>query len=230
MSPYPSSNFPEPQEPEEDATLVINLSDGQQAYLREPHSPYTKFSDEATSATLLDDNWFVSGPVDADQTTIAEASMHFGPGIPAWHRPSPRRQLREQKRARRRRRRPYILGTLVALCIGLTMVWQQHNRPLQVTKVTLSSHKKAKCGQAIVVVGNIHTNGASGEIEYRWLRSDGSRTHVERQKIASGQQEIQVRLNWSFIGAGKYTARATLQISEPNARAASTSLTYRCRT
>lgn len=166
----------------------------------------------------------------------APPEIRFGPGVPtpaaaeAWHGTA-----RPDGRQRRRRRGRLLGGWLLPLAVLIAVLaylaWQRYGTPLAVTGATVrtDSGGTADCDGTAVITGTLRTNGASGEVSYRWKRSDGTVSDALHQYVAHGSLHTDVVLRWSFNGHGTLRATATLQVLSPDPVTASTAFAYHCR-
>jgi hypothetical protein len=155
----------------------------------------------------------------------------LGPGVsagqvPAWTAPSGTRPPR-----RRWRRMLRLLVLAAVLVAGLVWWLDRSGDDLAVAgvKVAPADEPGYACGLTVDVVGTIATNGEAGTVRYQWLRSDGETSAVLEQAVADGERQAEVHLMWTFTGAGRYPATATLKILDPTPTKAVGGFTYHCR-
>ncbi|MFF7993294.1 hypothetical protein ACFZDG_26285 [Kitasatospora xanthocidica] len=157
----------------------------------------------------------------------------FGPGVPpraaaAWHGAT----VPESGRPRPPHRVWRWLAPLVAVLLALAafLFWRHLRTPaLAVTGVTVTTDPAGPgCAGTAVVTAAVETNGGSGTLRYRWLRSDGTASDELVQDVRSGAHRTDLVLRWSFEGQGSLQATATLQLIAPGTRGAGASFTYRC--
>ncbi|MEU9448739.1 hypothetical protein [Streptomyces sp. NPDC048277] len=176
--------------------------------------------------------------------------IRFGPGVPSpartgahtsrsaaevWHgtaRPhEPSRD--DEHRRRRRRRRPlggWLLPLVVLIAVLAYLAWQRSGPTLAVTGVGIRTAPAGPgCNGTAAITGTLRTNGGSGDVTYRWIRSDGTVSETLHQHIARGARRTDVVLRWSFDGQGTLRATATLEVLSPDPLTASTAFPYRCR-
>jgi hypothetical protein len=200
------------------------------------------------SATVLDDSWFQipgEGPTRrAEPETEREPErtvvfpdrvegevLRFGPGVTGAV-PLPAVPLGAPPGGRRRRAglRRYALAGVVLLAVLAFLAWQRLGTDLAVREVTVGTASGAPdCDGTARVVAVVRTNGAAGTIDYRWLRSDGTRSGLLHETVPDGRKQTRLRLLWTFHGQGTFRARAELRIVSPAVRPVSTSFTYTCR-
>ncbi|MCZ4608225.1 hypothetical protein O3S80_31625 [Streptomyces sp. Lzd4kr] len=120
------------------------------------------------------------------------------------------------------------MTVLVAAAAG-AIHWQRSARDLTVTGVTVrTSHAKISCGAGVNVVADVSTNGESGVIRYRWIRSDGTTSAALRQSVRSEQRKVELPMTWTFSGRGTQRASAVIDILSPDSLTATTTFTYDC--
>jgi hypothetical protein len=163
-----------------------------------------------------------------------DVTMRFGPGVPpglagVWREGPPRGRSVSRR----------ILGGLVTLGIavltGLVVWFLLRSGPsVEVTGVTVSAPAGVqRCDTTTTVVGVIRTNGGSGDVKYRWRRSDGQNSGVFSDAVPKGRESIQVPLRWTVRGPGRLHAVATLEVISPKgpdgtASTASGAFEYEC--
>ncbi len=160
-----------------------------------------------------------------------DVTLRFGPGVPPglatkWRqgstRPSPARRVLSA-----------LITLAIALLTGLIVWWllRGGGPTLEVTgaKVTAPSGVQ-HCNATVNVVGAIRTNGGSGDIRYRWKRSDGLISKVFTDSVTKGQHSLKVPLRWTIEGPGSMHAIATLEVLSPktSANTASGTFDYAC--
>lgn len=159
-------------------------------------------------------------------------SIHIGSGVVAA---TPRRDLRPVTR----RWWGYLtrvlsaLATLVLVAAAVWTGWQwweHYHDKVAVSSVTVAPIRlpKGTCDVQYDVVGTITTNGKAGTVTYEWLRSDGQRSGVLSESVASGETSTVVHLYWTFTGHGSVTARATLRVLTPDQKDGSAQFPYSC--
>jgi hypothetical protein len=198
------------------------------------------------SATVLDDAWFRipgEGPTkraepeaepEPERTVVLPDRvegevLRFGPGVTATL-PFPAPLGGPPGGGRRRAGlRRYALAAAVLVVVLVFLAWQRLGPDLAVRDVSVATESGAPgCDGTARVVAAVRTNGAGGTIDYRWLRSDGTRSGLLHEKVPAGRKQTRLRLLWTFHGQGTYRARAELRIVSPGARTAATSFTYVC--
>lgn len=200
--------------------------------------------------TYLDDHWF-SGPAvtgEGDRVPAPPGTpVRFGPGVPRTAPPAPSPAAaggspasgggrtasaggtRGRAGGRRRVRGCWPVAVVLALVSGF-LVWQGMDPRIVVEDVFVdTAADRIGCGGTAGITGTVTTNGGSGSLVYRWLRSDGTGSGTLREEVPRGQETISVRLRWAFTGTGTRRARATLELLSPSARTASAAFTYSCR-
>lgn len=192
------------------------------------------------SATVLDGSWFHvpgEGPTkraEPERTVVLPDRvegevLRFGPGV-TGALPLPADLGRPPGGGRRRAGlRRYALAATVLVVVLAFLAWQRLGPELAVREVTVAAESGAPaCDGTARVVAAVRTNGAAGTIDYRWFRSDGTRSGLLHEKVPAGRKQTRLRLLWTFHGQGTYRARAELRIVSPAARPAGTSFTYAC--
>ncbi|MFJ7590027.1 hypothetical protein ACIQZO_22115 [Streptomyces sp. NPDC097617] len=197
-------------------------------------------TDEATTATLLDDAAWGMPPPDGGMHSTAPAptstvppSGGLGNLTAAWHgtdtEPPPGPPYTTSAKRRRGVPRGWIVVAGAALAAVLLLIRQQTGDPLSVTGVTLRpSSSAAGCDTVVTVLATIRSNGEGGTVSYRWHRSDGAVTSPVQQRIAPGARLTEVTLHWAFHGPGSMKATAVLEVLSPNPARAETAFTYAC--
>jgi hypothetical protein len=117
----------------------------------------------------------------------------------------------------------------VAGVLAYLLLWRPDPLVLTGAEVAPATPPGSTCDVTVDLVGTIHTNGLRGDIEYRWLRSDGETTAPVTQTVDPGQTAVQVHLLWTLAGRGIYPATANLQILQPQPVQATGGFTYHCR-
>ncbi|MEU9045978.1 MULTISPECIES: hypothetical protein [unclassified Kitasatospora] len=157
----------------------------------------------------------------------------FGPGVPpraaaAWHG----RATPEAGPPRRARRVWRWLAPLVVALLALAafLFWRHLRGPaLAVTGVTVTVDPASPgCAGTAVATAVVESNGGSGALRYRWLRSDGTASDEIVQDVRSGAHRTDLVLRWSFEGQGSLQATATLELLTPTPRTAAASFSYHC--
>lgn len=148
-------------------------------------------------------------------------------GGPAWP---------DAVKARTKRRKPRWRGLVSALItlaivggVGYYVWHKNQHKGLTVAGVTVKLASPLKnCQGTVHVVGTIATNGAGGPVSYQWTEN-GTVMAATTVTAASGQDNTQVTLDWTFHGKGTKAATAELQVISPNSAAANTQFTYSCK-
>ena len=143
-------------------------------------------------------------------------SLRFGPGVP----PGVARKWRGRSATRRSLSRRVVGGLLtlgVAVLAGLLVWWLlRGGSGVTVTGVSVSAPKTTQsCDTTVRVVGTIRTDGGSGDIAYRWRRSDGQVSGMLSESVRKGQRSVEVPLRWTVKGTGTMHAVATLEVVRP---------------
>lgn len=197
------------------------------------------------SATVLGSHW-VQRP-DPDTTATATvrdgggtrpdrvegAVLRFGPGVQgalAHRSTQPPPPVPPPSPPGRHGARRYALPALVLLAVLAFLAWQRLGPALTVRGASVTAPSAAvDCDGTADLVGTVTTNGRPGTLTYRWTRSDGTSSGVLREEVTRGQEQVRLRLLWTFEGTGRYEARAELRILSPAGRTATAGLTYDCR-
>jgi hypothetical protein len=210
------------RDPGADETYARNPG-ADQTYAREAAAGETSLRDPDTAATRIPGGGASPHPADGDV-------RRFGPGVtaaPQWTDAGA-----GQRPVRRGRSvRGGVLFALVVLAavIAYLLFWRPDPLVLTGAEVAPAAPPGQGCDVTVDVVGTIHTNGESGTIHYRWLRSDGESSGPLTQTAEAGQPVVQVHLLWTLSGTGRYPASATLEISQPQPLTATGGFTYSCR-
>ncbi|NXY98249.1 hypothetical protein HYE82_28545, partial [Streptomyces sp. BR123] len=175
------------------------------------------------SATVLGSHW-VGGPPaarpDVAPDRVDGSVLRFGPGVTAAA-VAPFPVVPQPAPARRRGgglRRYALAGAVLAAVLGY-LCWQQYGPGVAVRDVAVTTDPAGPaCGATADVVAVVRTNGRPGTLEYRWIRSDGTRSERMTERVARGQEEAGLHLLWTFRGAGDYPAGARLELLEPTRR------------
>lgn len=181
-----------------------------------------------------------------DGEVLPGGVLRFGPGPPppdphgsgaaaVWHgeAPPPDRQYGGQQRKGRRRvlggLRRYLLAALVLAAVAGYLLWQRLGTELAVTGVEVYTESaRPGCGETVEVVGVVRTNGEPGTLTYQWIRSDGTTAEPLQERLPQGQEEVRMRLFWTFRGEGTVAAEARLRLLSPVEETLGTEFTYRC--
>ena len=160
-----------------------------------------------------------------------DVTLRFGPGVPPglaakWRkgpsRPSPARR---------------VAGALITLAIAVlsgVIVWfllRGGGPSVAVTGLKVTAPAGVRhCDTTVRIVGVIRTNGGSGDIGYRWRRSDGVTSQIFSDSVHKGQRTLKVPLRWTVKGPGSMHAVATLEVISPKTRSnsASAAFDYAC--
>lgn len=169
-------------------------------------------------------------PGGARPDRVEGSILRFGPGVTAaLPVPFPLHPRAEPPRRRSEWRR-YTLAAAILIAVLAYLCWQRYGPALEVRDLTVATDPKGPgCDATADVVAVVRTNGRPGVLTYRWVRSDGTRSEQQVERVPSGQREARLHLLWTFQGAGTYGARAELELVSPVRRTAATEFTYRCR-
>ncbi|GAA2251355.1 hypothetical protein GCM10010232_44200 [Streptomyces amakusaensis] len=153
---------------------------------------------------------------------VADPATAAAVAAGVWH--GPPRPGRLRRLVRRYAPAAVVLAVVLAL-----LLWQRYGRPIAVEAVSVRAVAASlDCGGTAEVVAVVDTNGQSGTLVYRWVRSDGTSSGRLRQKLAHGQEEARLRLLWSFQGPGRYRAGAELRVVSPSEHRSTARFDYRC--
>jgi hypothetical protein len=167
-----------------------------------------------------------------------DISLRFGPGVQPGDVPPVVQQWRSGRRPGRRRRRGWLwnlVSSLVTVVIvGGVVLWlllRGQGDELQVSAIKVQAPKATqRCDATVDVTGILTTNGKSGQVTYRWRRSDGNESGVLQANVDKGRREVTLPLHWTVTGPGKLHAVATLEVLSPGdtTRRASAAFDYLC--
>ncbi|MFC1433420.1 hypothetical protein ACEZDB_22495 [Streptacidiphilus sp. N1-3] len=175
-----------------------------------------------------------------DEQPPAESLIRFGPGVPdpktartmaVWQGAGPAgaAAAAEQGKPKKRKLGGFLLAGLVLLGVVAFLLWNRFGTPLSIGSVAVTASPAAlTCDGTEEVNAVVHTNGGSGVIHYRWIRSDGSSDGMQTKTVPSGLHEVTLPLRWTVQGNGNLQATATVEITEPGAHSASASFNYSC--
>ncbi|WP_063795074.1 hypothetical protein, partial [Kitasatospora sp. MBT66] len=166
-----------------------------------------------------------------DERPLAPGELRrFGPGVPplaaaVWHGAA----VPGAEPPRRRRVWRWLLPLVLLLAVLALLFWRFSTPALAVTGVGVTTDPAGPgCDSVAVIKAEVETNGGSGTLRYRWLRSDGTTSGEINQDIGSGAHRTELVLRWSFEGRGSLAATATLEILAPGSRTAAVSFPYHC--
>ncbi|MEU6864481.1 hypothetical protein ABZ924_14575 [Streptomyces sp. NPDC046876] len=174
-----------------------------------------------------------AGPAQAREAVpdrIEGSVMRFGPGVTAAV-PAPFPVVVAPPARRRRGEwRRYALAGAVLLAVLAYLAWQRFGPGIEVREVTAATAgaQDAGCDSTADVVAVVRTNGRPGTLEYRWIRSDGTRSEQLTERVPRGRDEARLHLLWTFRGQGVYPATAEIELVSPEHRTATARFTYRC--
>ncbi|MFF0410294.1 hypothetical protein ACFYUY_07630 [Kitasatospora sp. NPDC004745] len=206
----------------ETATLAeADPKAGETATLPDPHDPADEPGRTVEAATPAEEIPFAPGEL-----------RRFGPGVPpraaaVWHGQT----TPEAEQPRRRRVWRWLAPLLVLLLVlAAFLFWRQLRTPaLAVTGVSVTTDPAGPgCGGTAVVTASVATNGGTGTLRYRWVRSDGTTSDEIAQDVRSGAHHTDLVLRWTFDGQGSLQATATLELLAPETRTATASFPYHC--
>ncbi len=162
------------------------------------------------------------------------AVIRFGPGVPALEPESVAEPVPAAgpapAPASRRSVTTWLAGAVLVAVLAAILWWWLH-RPgaLGVTSVrTEAPPATIGCGGTAELRAVVRTDGDPGTIRYRWRRSDGQVSGPLRQTVPDGRRTSTLVLRWRVEGIGRFHGTATVEISAPVRRAASTAFDYRC--
>ncbi|MFF3013623.1 hypothetical protein [Streptomyces sp. NPDC057939] len=153
-------------------------------------------------------------------------TVRFGPGVSPVPPPPP-----APSRGPRARKGIgwAVLGAVAAASMLHLAGHTPWERRLSVGDVTLGpSVAVLHCGGTARIDATVLTNGAAGTLRYRWRRSDGTSSGPLEERLADGQRSAVLETTWSISGPGTFTPEVTLEVSDPQPRAASVSFAYSC--
>ncbi|MER7753689.1 hypothetical protein [Kitasatospora sp. NPDC097643] len=217
-------------QPDGTTTLAGPHQEGDTTTLVDPDQP-------GETTTLIDPDEPAAEPGPAttppQERPLAPGELRrFGPGVPpraaaVWHG-----QASTEAAPPRRRRVGRWLAPLAVLLLVLAafLFWRQLRTPaLAVTAVTVTTDPAGPgCAGTALVTASVETNGGSGTLHYRWLRSDGTTSEELTQEVHPGVHHTDLVLRWTFDGQGSLQATATLQLLTPTTRTAGASFPYHC--
>ncbi|GGZ29555.1 hypothetical protein GCM10010387_23670 [Streptomyces inusitatus] len=153
---------------------------------------------------------------------VADPATAAAVAAGVWHGPPRPGRLRRLVRR-------YAPAAVVLVVVLALLLWQRYGRPIAVEAVSVRAVAASLgCGDTAEVVAVVDTNGRSGTLVYRWVRSDGTSSERLRQKLAHGQEQARLRLLWSFQGPGRYRAGAELRVVSPSEHRSAARFDYRC--
>ncbi|MFB7619629.1 hypothetical protein [Kitasatospora sp. NPDC056181] len=171
------------------------------------------------------------GASQTEQPLAPGELRRFGPGVPpqaaaVWHGAA----VPDAQQPRRPRRvGRWLVPVAVLLAVLAFLYWRFATPALAVTGVGVTTDPAGPaCGGTAVIKAAVETNGGTGTIRYRWLRSDGTTSGEIAQDVRSGAHRTDLVLRWSFEGHGDLQATATLEILSPDTRTAAASFPYHC--
>lgn len=170
-----------------------------------------------------------------------ESLIRFGPGVPdpktartmaVWKGEAPAgvpAGAAGEGKPKRRTLGGLLLAGIVLLAVVAVLLWQHFGSSLSISSVTVRAATPAlACDGTEQLTATVRTNGSSGTIHYRWVRSDGTNSGPLAQSVPSGTHEAQLPLRWTVQGQGNLQATATVEITAPGTRSASARFDYSC--
>ena len=171
----------------------------------------------------------------------AESLIRFGPGVPdpktartmaVWQGQGPAGAAAEaahQEKAKKRTLGGFLVAGIVLLAVVAFLLWQHFGTSLSVTSVAVKVNPAAlACDGTEEITATVQTNGGSGTIHYRWVRSDGTTSGALTQTVPSGTHQVSLPLRWTVQGQGNLQGTATVEISDPGTHTASGTFNYSC--
>jgi hypothetical protein len=123
-----------------------------------------------------------------------------------------RQNAESRKRKRRTTRRRWLMTVAIVLAVAGYLVWRSGwTVSVQRANVVAYVQSSGACAATIDFAGTIDVGGV-GQIRYQWVRSDGTRSAVERRNVLPGQSTVTTHLFWAFSGPGRYRATARLDV------------------
>lgn len=161
-------------------------------------------------------------PPGAAAVPDANGVVRFGPGVQP-PRPAASSGTRRMRRPRRMRG-----ALLVLVALAAALWWWLGRDSLGVEGVTAGPEVSTGCHEVAALRATVHTDGGAGELVYRWLRSDGTRSEVLRQQVVHGQRSTDLVLHWQVRGPGRFRGLATVEVLAPDLARATTAFDYAC--
>ena len=171
----------------------------------------------------------------------AESLIRFGPGVPdpktartmaVWQGQGPAGAAAEaapQGKAKKRTLGGFLVAGIILLAVVAFLLWQHFGSSLSVTSVAVKVNPAAlACDGTEEITATVQTNGGSGTIHYRWVRSDGTTSGALTQTVPSGTHQVSLPLRWTVQGQGNLQGTATVEISDPGTHTASGTFNYSC--
>ncbi|MHA6760863.1 hypothetical protein [Streptacidiphilus sp. PAMC 29251] len=170
----------------------------------------------------------------------AESLIRFGPGVPdpktartmaVWQGAGPAGAAAgaEEKKPKKRLLGGFLLAALVFLGVVAFLLWNHFATPLAISSVKVTTSPAAlACDGTEQINAVVNTNGGSGKIQYRWLRSDGEDDGMQTRTVPSGVHQVSLPFHWTVQGRGNLQATATVEITEPGDHSASATFNYSC--
>ena len=171
----------------------------------------------------------------------AESLIRFGPGVPdpktartmaVWQGQGPAGSAAAaapEEKSKKRMLGGFLLAGIVLLAVVAFLLWQHFGSSLTVSSVAVKATPAAlACDGTEQITATVRTNGSSGTIHYRWVRSDGTTSGTLSQTVPSGTHQVSLPLRWTVQGQGNLQGTATLQITDPGSRTASATFDYSC--
>ena len=132
------------------------------------------------------------------------------------------------------RRRLAGLSALAVVATGVgvgTMVMSGSDSALEVTAVNMNvDPDSGSCPRAVFTfTAVIRTNGAAGEVSFRWRRPDGEVLPQRDVEVTSGQSSIRARLDFTLRGRAPLKGEAVLEVRSPGEATGRQAITYACK-
>ncbi|MEU1202710.1 hypothetical protein ABZ446_41750 [Streptomyces sp. NPDC005813] len=234
---------PEDQVPEE-PTRRLDPTEAEYSATALASHWFTRPEEEGATATVPEQGEPVTVPVGGftrPPSQVAPATvpdrmegtvLRFGPGVTAAtaHRNHSTLPVTLPPPVPRSSPRRYALPALVFLCVLAFLAWHRLGPSVEVRSVSVTARPaELGCGETAQILAQVTTNGRPGTFSYRWFRSDGTSSHVLRERLPRGRRHVTLSLLWTFEGKGHHAGRAELRVLTPSVHTAVTRLTYDCR-
>lgn len=168
-------------------------------------------------------------PTAAPSVEATDGEIQFGPGVHVVGN-EPRALASGVIVRRRRSVVAYIASLVVVACVAAVLWWWLHDRG----SLTISSvHARAAtpvigCDSVADLQATVKTNGRAGMITYHWIRSDGTVSGAETERLSAGHHEAILTMRWHVEGPGVYNGRAVLDVDSPTIAQATATFSYHC--
>ena len=126
-----------------------------------------------------------------------------------------------------------LVALVIALVLAVLLGGHAGESGLRVLRAQVSTATpQLDCGGQAVVAGVITTNGAEGEVQYEWSRSDGVPTDGRHtQAVPAGATSVPVSFALTVTGRGELHEDISLTIRTPLSLGPFTAtIAYRCTT